>query len=73
MLVDELMLGKGIYTSSKPYLMAETATIDDIKRYAEILNMTTNPPFYPIEYFDNLEKCELVDVTVIVHEKSDEK
>ena len=71
--VAENMLANGIFICGTPQLLAETATIDGLKRYAELFDKGSKIPLYPKQYFDNLAECELVDVTVIVHEKSDEK
>ena len=66
--VAENMLANGIHICTTPQLMAETATIDRLKRNAELFDRGRKIPLYTQEYFDNLAKCELVDVTVIVHE-----
>lgn len=71
--VAENMLANGIFICGTPQLLAETATIDGLKRYAELFDKGSKIPLYPKQYFDNLAECELVDVTVIVHEKIDGK
>lgn len=71
--VAENMLSNGIFICGTPQLLAETATIDGLKRYAELFDKGSKTPIYTTQYFDNLSKCKLADVTVIVHEKSDGK
>lgn len=66
--VAENMLSNGIHICNIPQLLAEAATIDRLKRNAELFDKGSKIPLYTQEYFDNLAKCELVDVTVIVHD-----
>lgn len=71
--VAENMLPSGIYSTNLPHLLGPDCTIEVLKRYAELFDMHHKIKVYPESYFANLSKCELVDVTVIIHEKSDGK
>lgn len=69
--VAENMLANGIHICATPQLLAETATIEGLKLYAELFDMHNKIKVYPESYFKNFAKCELVDVTAIIHEKED--
>lgn len=56
-----------ICTITRPQILGETVTIETLKL------LYKNSAEDVSQFFADLEKCELVDITVIVHEKSDEK
>ena len=69
--VDERMLASGIHICGIPQLFGEHCTIEVLKRYAQLFDMHNKIKIYDKGYFERLAKCELVDVTVIIHEKED--
>ena len=62
--VDTNLLEKGIYTCSKPNLYSKDTTIELIEQSARMMKDVTGELFISECYFDNLRKCELVDVTL---------
>ena len=62
--VDFNLLSKGIYTCEVPRLFDASETIATIDKAAKLYKDLTGLTFLPDAYFDNLNKCQLVDVTL---------
>lgn len=66
--VDVNLLEKGIYVSNKPFLYEKKATIDDLKYQASMMIDMLGKTFISESYIKNLEKCELVRVSIEQYE-----
>lgn len=64
--VDTNLLCRGVYTSEKPTLYEEAETIDTLIDRANMLRDAHGANFVPDSYLENLKKCELVSVTIII-------
>lgn len=64
--VDSNLLEKGIYSASEPKLYDKCTTIEGLEKQAKMLVVMTGDCFISERYFDNLRKCELVDVSVVI-------
>jgi len=62
--VDVNLLEKGIYVSNKPFLYEKKATIDHLKYQASMMIDMLGKTFISESYIKNLEKCELVRVSI---------
>lgn len=71
--IDERMLQSGIYTTSVPKLLSHDCTIESLIQYAELFDKGQHIRLFGPEYFNNLSQCKLVDVTVIIHDTTDEQ
>ena len=61
--VDAILLGKGIYFTTKPHLYSDSETIENLIELAEVSfnfggKITT-------QYIENLEQCQLTRVRLI--------
>lgn len=66
--VDELLLSKGLYSTDIPRLYSTFITMESLINRAEDLN--ANFPDGGLiceEYFDNLKRCKLVEVTLTIN------
>lgn len=64
--VDEYSLHKGIYIREIPILYKEDKTIEELIFERKSLDVLIGKDFYSDTYFDNLEKCQLIDVTITI-------
>ena len=64
--VDSNLLEKGIYSASEPKLYDKCTTIEWLEKRARMTVDMTGACFISERYFDNLRKCELVDVSVVI-------
>lgn len=64
MYVDENLLSKGIYVTHKPYLKEKDTTIESMVEIAKMSKDMLGNPFVSDSYFENLQSCKLIDVTL---------
>ena len=64
--VDVSMLEKGVYSTNRPYLYCKDTTIESLIENAELMKSISSYLFQSDKYFDNLQKCELVEVYLTI-------
>lgn len=64
--VDSAMLGEGIYGCEKPYIYSKDETIEAIIERVKKVQAHTGYAFMSEAYFENLRKCELVTIKIII-------
>jgi hypothetical protein len=64
--VDVNLLEQGIYTTTKPYLYNCPETIEDLIEKGRQMKFMTGVAFLSESYFENISKCKLVDVQIVV-------
>jgi len=64
--VDSMMLDIGIYATSKPHIYADDTTTDGLVSISEFMKDKMGNSFVSNEYIENLKKCRLVDVEVVL-------
>lgn len=62
--VDANLLGKGIYTCSKPFIYEKDETIETIVERGRMVKDMTGSSFISEKYFDNLKQCELITIFI---------
>jgi hypothetical protein len=63
--VNLSMLGNGIYATSIPSLFNFESTIESLIESGKKINTLKYAHHYPNAYFENLNKCELVEFSLI--------
>ena len=64
--VDIYMLEKGIYATKKPFLCSKNDTIETLIERVRVMRDMTCSDYASDRYFENLSKCELVDVCILI-------
>lgn len=62
--VDPTLLWNGIYNSPIPHIYGKDDTIKSLIGRAEMMKDMTGDSFVSKFYFENLKKCQLVDVSL---------
>lgn len=62
--VDVSMLQQGIYSTNKPNLYEKTTTIESLIESGKMMKLIGGETFLSDKYFENLQKCELVECTL---------
>lgn len=63
-IVDEMLLSKGIYEAEVPKLHAFNTSIESMVVAANMMRDINGNGFIPNSYFDNLIKCKFVSVSI---------
>jgi len=63
---DVALLDKGIYTTQKPTIYSKDETIEYLILRGRTMKDIVGNCFISEEYFENLSKCELVDITISI-------
>ena len=63
--IDANLLGKGLYTTSKPTIYNSNDTIDGLIERGKQMKDIVGNSFISESYFENLSKCELSKFTLI--------
>lgn len=61
--IEVNLLDRGLYSSTRPYILHREITIDRLIELAEDKDVIMR---LPQEYIDNLKKCELVTIQINV-------
>ena len=64
-IVDPIMLPKGIYATKELRIYLQETTIEHLMEMGKMFRDQTQPQWLPDSYFDNLSKCELIDVDIV--------
>ena len=72
MYVDVNLLGKGIYTTDKPYLYNKYKTVESLIQDAEKIQEMMGSWHISEKYFESLKQCELITVNITIPEKGSE-
>jgi len=64
MYVDANLLQKGIYTCDKPFIYSKDETIETMVERGKQMKDMTGACFIGDKYFEHLQQCELVSITV---------
>lgn len=67
--VDANLLGNGIYVCSKPFLYNKEETIETLINQARLVQDMISGSFFSEDYFDNLRKCQLVELVLVIVNK----
>jgi len=62
--VDANLLGKGIYSCSKPFIYAKDETIDTMIERGRMMKDMTGAGFISEKYFERLKQCQLVPILI---------
>lgn len=68
--VDENLLDKGIYACNSPYLHPEDATLEKLIQDGLKVRKIAGDAFLPDSYFENLKKCDLVPISIMIHDST---
>ena len=64
-IVDPIMLPEGIYATKELRIYLPETTIEHLLETGKSFRDKTQTRWLPDSYFDNLSKCELIDVDVV--------
>ena len=64
--IDENLLEKGLYSTSVPQLKSENVTIEGMIQSAKMMRDAQNVLFLSDSYFENLNKCILIDYALVL-------
>jgi len=64
-IVDPIMLPEGIYATKELRIYLPETTIEHLMETGKSFRDKTQTQWLPDSYFDNLSKCELIDVDVV--------
>jgi len=64
-LIDSTMLCEGLYQTSVPCVYSLDTTMNILMDRGRSMQDKLGTPFVPQAYFDNLIKCELIEVTFL--------